>query len=264
MFTLRRWWDKNALKAGLILLAIGTAWGVRQTNGAFVSETYQLLTRPFQSQPSAKEQIENAYVLELQQRVIELENQNQGLRELVDESKTNKLQTTTMAAIIGRSADNWWQQITIGKGTQARVKVGDIATGSGGLVGRVISTTPHTARILLLSDPSSQIGVKISRNRSAGYIQGQSGERATLKFFEKDPDVKPGDVIVTSSFSRLFPQDIPIGRVSTINSDASPAPEALVQLSVPISNLEWVSIHPFTPKQDVDTAPAKIVTDDGL
>ena len=29
-----------------------------------------------------------------------------------------------------------------------------------------------------------------------------------------------------------------------------------------MSNLEWVTIHPYTPKLDVDAAPAKIVTDD--
>ncbi|MEL6779909.1 MAG: rod shape-determining protein MreC [Cyanobacteria bacterium J06597_16] len=264
MFALRRWWDKNALKAGLIFLAIATAWGIRQTNGAFIDETYQLISRPFQNQTPPEKQLENAYVLELQQRVVELENQNQKLRELIDYEKASKLDTTTPAAIIGRNADHWWQQITINKGSKANVKAGDIATGSGGLVGRVISVTPNTSRILLISDPTSQIGVKVSRSRSTGYLQGQAGSRATLQFFEKIPDVKPGDVIVTSSFSRRFPQDVPIGRVASIDLGTSPAPEALIQLSVPISNLEWVTIHPYTPKLDVDAAPAEIVTEDNL
>ena len=47
MFTLKRWWDKNALKAGLIVLAVGTGLGIRQTNGAFIYETYQLIARPY-------------------------------------------------------------------------------------------------------------------------------------------------------------------------------------------------------------------------
>lgn len=262
MFTLRRWWDKNALKAGLIGLSIGTAWAIRQTNGALIDETYQLLLRPFQVQTAPTKQIENAYVLELQQRIVELENQNQRLRELIDYEKGSDLDTTTLAAVIGRGADHWWQQLTINKGSQANVKVGDIVTGSGGLVGRVINVTPNTARILLLSDPTSQIGVKVSRSRSTGYLQGQAGNQASLKFFEKIPDVKPGDVIVTSSFSRLFPQDVPIGRVASIDLGTSPAPEALIHLSVPISNLEWVTIHPYTPKLNVDAAPAEMVTEE--
>lgn len=242
-------------------MAIGTAWGIRQTNGALIDETYQLLTRPFQSF-STEQQIENAYVLELQQRIVELENQNQKLRELIDYKEGSSLDTTTLAAIIGRSADHWWQQVTINKGSGDSVKVGDIATGTGGLVGRVINVTPNTSRILLLSDPTSKIGARVSRSRSTGYIRGGTNSQATMQFFEKRPDVKAGDVVVTSSFSRLFPQDVPIGRIASIDLTTSPAPEAVVQLSAPISNLEWITIHPYSPKLNVDAAPAEILTDD--
>ncbi len=222
MFTLRRWWEKNALKAGLICLAVGTAWGIRQTNGTFIYETYQLIARPFPGAPSSAKKLENAYVLDLQQRVVELENQNQKLRELIDYEKGSDLETTSLAAVIGRSADHWWQQITLNKGTKDDIKVGDIATGPGGLVGRVTTVTPHTSRVLLLSDPTSQIGAKVSRSRSTGYVRGGAGSQATMQFFEKIPDVKPGDVIVTSSFSRLFPQGIPIGRIASIDSRDEP------------------------------------------
>ncbi|MEM9149640.1 MAG: rod shape-determining protein MreC [Cyanobacteria bacterium P01_F01_bin.3] len=261
MFALRRWWDKNALKSGLALLAVGTAIGVYQTNGAPINEAFQFLAKPFHL-GSPPEQLENAYILDLQQRVVELENQNQRLRELIDYEKNSGLDVTTPAAVIGRSADNWWQQLTVNKGSNDGVKEGDFVTGPGGLVGRITSVTPNSARVLLLSDPSSQVGAKISRTRSMGYIRGEAGSQATMQFFEKFPDAKVGDVIVTSSFSRLFPQGVPIGRIAEIDSDKSPAPEATIQLSVPVSNLEWVDIHPYTPKRDVDAAPAQIVTDD--
>jgi len=264
MFTLKRWWDKNALKAGLVVLAIGTALGIRQTNGALLNEVYQLVSRPFNLAPEPEKQLENAYVLDLQQRVVELENQNQKLRELIDYKENSELDTTTLAAVIGRSADHWWQQLTLNKGSSDNVKEGDVVTGPGGLVGRITAVTPNTSRVLLISDPTSQIGAKISRSRSTGYIRGNAGSRATIQFFEANPDVKPGDVLVTSSFSRLFPQGIPIGRIASIDMDKSPAPEAVVQLSVPVSNLEWVTINPYVPKRDVDAAPAEILKEDIL
>ena len=264
MFALRRWWDRNALKAGLAFLAISTAWGIRQTNGSFFYETYQLISKPFHINSISDKRIEDAYFLDLQQRVVELENQNQKLRELIDYKKSSKLTTTTSAAVIGRSADHWWQQLILNKGSKHDVKVGDIATGPGGLVGRVTNVTPNTSRLLLISDTTSQVGAKVSRSRSTGYIRGEASGEATMQFFEKIPDVKPGDVIVTSSFSRLFPQDVPIGRVASIDLGTSPAPQAVVQLSVPISDLEWVTIHPYTPKLDVDAAPAEIVKEEDL
>ena len=115
MFALRRWWEKNAVKAGLVFLAVGTALGIYQTNGAFVSETFRFLARPFQGN-TPPEKVESPYILDLQQRVVELENQNQKLRELIDYSKNSDLDITTPAAVIGRSPDNWWQQLTLNKG----------------------------------------------------------------------------------------------------------------------------------------------------
>ncbi len=257
MFTLRRWWDRHALKAGLLVLTIGTAWMVRQTEGALVYEAYQVLTRPLQPGLSRAERLENAYILELQQRVIELENQNQQLREIVGD-ETN-VSGSVRAAVIGRSADHWWHHLTLNKGTADGVSDGDMVSGPGGLVGRVVAVSPHTSRVLLVTDPTSQIGVKVSRSRSMGVARGQADDRVVMEFFEKVPDVKPGDVIVSSSYSQLFPKDVPIGRVELINLDKSPAPEAVIQLAAPLTALEWVTVHPFSPDLEVDAPPAQIV-----
>jgi rod shape-determining protein MreC len=85
-----------------------------------------------------------------------------------------------------------------------------------------------------------------------GVVRGQSNNRVIMEFFEKNPDVKAGDVIVTSSYSRLFPRDVPIGRVESIDLTKSPAPEATIQLSSPLAILEWAVIQPFEPLEAVD------------
>lgn len=244
MFTLRRWWGRNGLRIGLTVTAIGVAWVVRQTQGAAVLELYRLLSYPFQSAgPSQAEIIESAKFLELQQRLVELENQNRRLQQLLDYSTTQQKEGV-VASVIGRSADHWWQQITLGQGSRAGIQVGDIVSGAGGIVGRVSQVTPNTSRVLLISDPTSQIGVTISRSRYMGYLRGQSGNRAIMEFFDKVPDVRPGDVVTTSSFSQLFPAGMPVGRIESIDFNKSPAPEAVIELSAPISYLEWVIVSP--------------------
>ncbi|MCG8367109.1 MAG: rod shape-determining protein MreC [Pseudanabaenales cyanobacterium] len=257
-YTLRRWWNRYALQAGLIALAVGGAWAVKQSQGVIVYEIYQWLSRPFQPGLTQVEQIENAYVLELQQRIVELENQNQVLRRQIDYKAANP-QSETIAAVIGRSADHWWRQVTLGKGSRDGIEVGYVVTGPGGLVGRVVYVTPHTSRVLLISDPTSRAGVKISRSRAMGYMRGQSANRVVMEFFDKSPDVKHGDVVMTSSYSRLFPKNIPIGRIESLDLTKSPAPEAVIQLSSPISVLEWVAVHPFNPLEDVDAPPAHLL-----
>ncbi len=116
--------------------------------------------------------------------------------------------------------------------------------GPGGLVGRVVSVTPNSSRVLLLSDATSRVGATVSRSRSMGFMRGQGSNRAVLQFFDKVPDVRRGDVVSTSPVSQLFPPGLPLGRVESVNLDKSPAPEAVIELTAPVSYLEWVIVYP--------------------
>lgn len=251
MYTLRRWWDRHAVRIGLVSLALTSAWIIRQTQGAAISEVYRLIARPFQPSPVEENILENARTQELQQRLIELESQNQRLKELLDYAASQPDGSIT-APIIGRSADHWWQQIILGRGSRDGVEVGYIVSATGGIVGRVVQVTPSTSRVLLISDPTSQIGVTVSRSRHMGYMRGQSEDRAVMEFFDKVPDVRAGDVVSTSSFSQLFPAGLPVGRVESVNLSKSPAPEAVIELSAPISHLEWVVVSPSSRQADVE------------
>jgi len=243
MYTLRRWWDRNWLQLGLVGLVISAAWIAKQTQGAAIFEIYQLVTRPFQSNPPKQEVLADAKTLELQVRLEEIQSQNQKLRELLGYVSANQTKGI-VAPVVGRSADHWWQQVTLGRGSQAGIKEGYIVTSPGGLVGRDISVTKNSSRVLLISDASSRVGITISRSRYMGIMRGQSGYKATVQFFERVPDVRKGDAIATSSVSELFPSGLPVGRVESVNLSQSPAPEAVIVLSAPTSYLEWVVVYP--------------------
>lgn len=243
MYTLRRWWDRNWLQMTLVGLAIGSAWVAKQTQGAAIFEIYQLFSRPFQSNLDKQEILADAKTLELEARLEEIQNQNQKLQELVgyvSSQKTNGI----VAPIVGRNADHWWQQVTLGRGSKAGIKEGYIVTAPGGLVGRVIEVTSNSSRVLLISDASSRVGVTISRTRYMGVMRGQSGNKAVMQFFERVPDVRKGDVVATSAVSQLFPSGLTVGRVESVNLSQSPAPEAIIALSAPTSYLEWVVVYP--------------------
>ena len=160
----------------------------------------------------------------------------------------SQLAEAITAPIIGRSADRWWSQVTLGRGSKDGIKPGYIVMGIGGVVGRVTQVTPHTSRVLLISDPVSRVGTVLSRNRQPGYIQGQDAQTVVMRFFAQVEDIKPGDAIATSALSNLYPPGLPIGRVKSVKSDSSPAPEAEIELTAPIELLEWVVVQPFQPK----------------
>jgi rod shape-determining protein MreC len=243
MYALRRWWDRNGVKLGLISLAVGSALLLRQTQGALVFETYRWLTQPFFRNPAQVTQTGTPRERELEQRLVELESQNRELQKLLKyvDQRSDKGVT---APVIGRSSDHWWQEIVLSRGSNDGIQPGYIVSGIGGIVGRVVEVTPHTSRVLLISDPSSKVGVTISRSRHMGYIRGQSANRVIMVFVDKVPDVRKGDVVTTSALSRLFPSGLPVGVVESISFNKSPAPEAVIELSAPISHLEWVVVSP--------------------
>jgi len=247
MFTVRRWWDRYGSQLFITILVLSTALFVRQTQGSAIAELYYWAVRPFQPRPLPEERLTNARVNELQTRLAELEEQNQTLQTLLGYSESPKQQGIT-APIVGRSVDHWWKQVTLGRGSQARIKADYIVTAPGGLVGRVVHVTPHTSRILLISDPTSRVGVTISRSRQMGFMRGNGSDRAIMEFFDKVPDVKKGDKVITSTVSRLFPAGLPVGYVESVNLEKSPAPEVVIKLTAPLNYLEWAMVHPFKSK----------------
>ncbi|ARV62327.1 rod shape-determining protein MreC [Nostocales cyanobacterium HT-58-2] len=248
MFTARRWWERRGLQIGLLGIVVGSAWVLRQTQGALLFEVYQGITRPIQmlqTPPAQEERLRDARLLELQTQLVELESQNKKLKELLGYTEKEPLSSRPIAArVTGRSADNWWQQVTLNRGSLAGIQEGFIVKADGGLVGLVESVTPNTSRVLLISDLKSQVGVTVSRTGAKGVLRGDSSAEAVLEFYEKVPNAKPGDFIATSTYSQKFPSGLAVGRVKSLDLKKLPASVAKVELFPSIRSLDWVTVYP--------------------
>ncbi|MBE9145459.1 rod shape-determining protein MreC [Planktothrix mougeotii] len=250
----RSWWNRSRNQWILLGLAVLAAWLVRQTQGAALYEMYYWLTRPFHLATSTVTEQEKIVrqiaprINQLEAQIQELQTQNQKFQELLNYVASKKQDKGIVAPVIGRSADSWWKQIIIGRGSQQGIQNQDLVVAPGGLIGRVISVTPNTSTVMLLSDPMSRIGVTVSRSRNMGFLKGNATEQGVMEFFESDPNVKLGDVVVTSAFSQIVPAGLPIGKVISLDMNKAPAPEAIVEFFAPISSLEWVIIYPNAKK----------------
>jgi len=146
------------------------------------------------------------------------------------------------APVISREPGGWWQQLQLGKGSLDGIGVGDAVLAPGGLIGRVASVTPTTARVALLTDSASRLGVWVPRLQRHGLLVGLGTARPRLQFIEKDTGVRPGDLITTSPASTLLPPNLTVGVVQSVNEQVVPAPDAVVQLSAPADAIDWVQV----------------------
>jgi rod shape-determining protein MreC len=225
----------------LLLLLLG----VRLSKGAGVSDAFAALTLPFWPGPAQSEWLRSARTVEDQARMDALSLDNARLREMLGLQKdpAGQLEGRRLAApVISRQNGGWWQQLVIGKGALAGVRAGQPVLAPGGLIGLVASVTPATATITLLTDPSSRVGVWLSRTRHHGLLTGVGTARPVLRFLDKDPEARPGDVVVTSPASTLVPPNLPVGVIQSVDASADPAPTAVVQLIAPVQAVDWVQV----------------------
>ncbi len=220
---------------------------VRWSKGAVFLDTYAFLTRPFWPGTAQRDWIKNGTQLEQESRLRLLEADNQRLRAMLSLKSSSKAGLIS-AAVISRSPNGWWQQIVLGKGSTAGIAQGDAVLGPGGLIGIIQSVTPITARVRLLTAPGSRIGVWNPRTKRHGILLGIGTNRPVIRFLDKDSkDSKSlsGDLLSTSPASTILPPNLPVGLIQTLDEQAIPAPEGIVQLIAAPEAIDWVQIQKF-------------------
>lgn len=231
---------RSLLEAWPWLLVLLALVAVRLSKGAAVVDAYALLSRPFWPGPAQGEWLRSARRVEDQVRLSQLERDNQRLRSLLAlQSRTPGRLT---APVIAREAGGWWQTLLLGRGSLQGVRAGQAVLAPGGLIGLVADVTPTTARVTLLTDPTSRVGVWVGRTERHGLLSGAGTPRPLLRFLQKDPQVRAGDVVVTSPASTLVPPNLPVGVIQVVDEGADPAPEAVVQLIAPVESVDWVQV----------------------
>ena len=221
----------------LVLLALLV---VRLSRGAFVTDLYAQFTRPFWPGTAQAEWLRSARRFEDQARLASLEGENRRLRSLLGLPLPAGRGRT--APVISRQPAGWWQQLVLGEGSLAGLAPGQPVLAPGGLLGRLSSVTPSTATVTLLTDPTSRVGVWVPRTQSQGLLSGIGTSRPLLRFLDKDPQVRPGDLVTTSPASTLLPANLPVGVIRAVDPAADPAPEAVVQLGAPAASVDWVQV----------------------
>ncbi|NDD21598.1 MAG: rod shape-determining protein MreC [Synechococcaceae bacterium WBA_3_309] len=165
---LKRLLNLRLLLASWPWLLVITAFALlRLSKGALLLDLYAQLARPFWPGSAQREWLQKAQRLEDQQRLALLEAQLSNQQ--FDLSLRQQQGPWVTAAVISRNMQGWWQDLLLGAGALQGIRPGAAVTAPGGLLGRISSVTPSTARVLLLTDPSSRVAVE----RCFGYCLGR-------------------------------------------------------------------------------------------
>ncbi|HWU31692.1 MAG TPA: rod shape-determining protein MreC [Marmoricola sp.] len=118
-------------------------------------------------------------------------------------------------------AQSFARTVMLDVGTADGVHSDMTVVDSGGLVGRIVSTTSSTATVLLISDPTSVVASRLGTDRQLGTISGTGGTALTFQISGATASVAPGSTLTTWGSPSGIPYvaGIPIGTVSAVTSN---------------------------------------------
>ncbi|MBM4297196.1 MAG: rod shape-determining protein MreC, partial [Deltaproteobacteria bacterium] len=153
------------------------------------------------------------------QRLLEAEATNRKLQQLLDFRAQLPGKPVT-ASIISNSASSWFQGCILDKGSADGVQKDMAVVTPLGVVGKVVSVTGRSAKVILLTDANSGIDVMVQRTRSRGIVSGSLDNGMVLKYMKRSEDVQVGDRLITSGLDGVFPKGMLAGTVIKVNKQS--------------------------------------------
>lgn len=167
-----------------------------------------------------------------------LESENKKLRALLG-SEVRKSAKKLIAEVMAVDSQRHRHMIIINLGERDGVREGQAVIDESGVVGQIMSVGGTTSRVLLFSDASHSVPVRIERNDVRAIVEGTGALNSmNLLYVTHNADVVVGDRLVTSGLGGRFPEGYPVAEVTSVDFDRS-ATFARVRLK-PIAHLDRV------------------------
>ena len=128
---------------------------------------------------------------------------------------------TVAAHVIDRDLGAIFKTLLIDRGSSQGLRVGLPVVSDQGLVGRVVESSYHVSRVLLIIDENSNIDALVQGSRAQAILQGAGAAGCKLKYIPKTETVRVGDSVITSGLSGVFSKGLLIGVVRAVNRGES-------------------------------------------
>lgn len=270
----------------VILILTGLLLFTASGGNTFLSQIVDAVTTPLQKittniSNNANDALEDQKTVEqLQAEVDDLKKQVQNLRTITvdyyDVKKENaqflkyydlkqKDQSLKFvpASVIGRDSNENFYGFTLDEGAVAGVLLNDPVITENGLIGWVCHVEANSCKVKTILSPDTKVGAVDISTGDSGVITGgmplADNNRAKMTCLLSENNLQPGDILVTSGLSGIYPKSLQIGEVVELTHDAYDASiYAVVKPFEDILNVKDVFIvTDFQGKAQVSTSALK-------
>lgn len=253
------------------LLAAVLALGAQILGFNPLTNVLEVLATPFRAASSAvtnwtQAQYDKAFRYEelaaeneaLRQRVAELERdaiagqdaarENERMKDLLGLHEARPELQYRDAAVVRRSAANWYSSLTIDRGTLGGVEVDDCVIDQyGHLVGVVTEANPNSSIVTTILDPTLELGGRVARTDEDAILEGDFSLMLDgllrLSFLPEEAKLVTGDQVTTSGLGGVYPPGLLVGSVVTQDVEEDGVSRyAQVQPAADIAGVQYVYV----------------------
>ena len=165
--------------------------------------------------------------IDLENKLLEydkLKEENDRLREVLNFKNSKNNYDYLGCEIIGYSGESFSRGYVIDQGANDGLKKDMIVISNKGLVGQVTSTGSNWAIVQSLINENIAVSVMVNSTRETtgilkGYVTHSNQNLTKVTNLPIDSAIKEGDVIVTSGLGQIYPKEVRIGEVVSVETD---------------------------------------------
>lgn len=197
----------------------------------------------------ARLKAENDSLQSWKARAIELESRVRRYEELLN-ARIDPAMKFVTARVLADARGPFARTMLVNAGSEHGVLEHQAVMDGRGLVGRTVTTGKEASRVLLVSDVTSRIPVRIEPHGYRAIMSGTNRAEPRLEFLPSHVSIREGDTVFTSGDGGQLPPGLPIGVVAS----AGPGAFKVVPYASP-GRLSYVRIFHYKPSLKVDTEP---------
>ena len=181
----------------------------------------------------------------------DLKNKLATIRRIVKEKKDTLLDTTyrqqytcISAKVINNTVTKQYNYITLNKGLNDGVKPDMAVITNDGIVGIVEGVSANFSTVLPILNRNFRVSGKLKTNNFLGSVswEGINPEECTLSDIPHHVAINKGDTVVTTGYSMVFPEGIPIGVITDYSLKNGNFFTIKLRLTCDLRNINYVQV----------------------
>jgi len=175
-------------------------------------------------------------------KLVRYKNENDQLKGMLNFVEESSL-SLQPSSVVDMDFNSSVQTIILDIGKNGDIRPNLPVLDINGLVGKVISVGDRASLVQLITDKNYRVSVRVGEKRSLGIFSPTHGTFGKLDGMQKSLIINPGDLVVTSGISDIYPADVPVAVVISAHSDDEHGfQDVFVELLGDVYNLNYVFI----------------------